>query len=102
MTATVLADHVRRAAHGLHRCALCGRPIPARTKYSDRRIADNGTAYTWREHLACADLLERAARYFAIGQDEAEAVTSWLEIVEEYQTETDALERGWPAVEAAP
>lgn len=49
----VLADNIRRAAHGKHRCGLCGHPIAARESYRDYRIADCGTAYTFRTHLRC-------------------------------------------------
>ena len=50
---TVLADTIRRAAHGRHRCGWCRQTIAAREQYRDLRMADYGTAWTWREHLAC-------------------------------------------------
>lgn len=53
MSLTVLACSHRRAAHGLHRCALCGRKITVRELYEDQRCADDGTAWTVRSHLAC-------------------------------------------------
>lgn len=54
---TVLTEHIRRAAHGKHRCGWCGWCIVAGERYRDQRCADNGTAWTWREHLTCADLV---------------------------------------------
>ena len=51
---TLLAEYRnRRAAHGLHRCNLCGRKIAKREHYLDQRIADDGRVYTFRAHLAC-------------------------------------------------
>lgn len=50
---TLLAHHVRKAAHGLHRCGWCGGMIANRGRYIDQRIADNGTVYTWRAHCDC-------------------------------------------------
>ena len=51
----VLASTIRRAAHGRHRCGWCHETIAARERYRDLRIADYGTVWTWREHLACCD-----------------------------------------------
>ena len=50
---TLLAEYNRRAAHGLHRCGYCRRPIAAREQYLDQRIADDGSVYTFRAHHAC-------------------------------------------------
>lgn len=50
---TLLAEYNRRAAHGLHRCGYCRRPIAAREQYLDQRIAAEGTVYTFRAHHAC-------------------------------------------------
>lgn len=50
---TLLAHHHRRAAHGKHRCGLCGRNIAQGELYEDQRCADEGTVYTVRSHLAC-------------------------------------------------
>lgn len=66
MTVTVLSDRQRRAAHGRHTCQLCHQPIPARSLYTDRRVAHDGTAYTWREHTACGALVDTAARWFGL------------------------------------
>jgi len=51
---TLLAHHKRRAAHGLHRCGWCGNHIVKGEQYTDQRIADDGTVWTWREHITCA------------------------------------------------
>jgi hypothetical protein len=61
---TILADNIRRAAHGKHRCGWCQRPIAARERYRDVRQAEDGTVYTWREHLACAAFMHRHADPF--------------------------------------
>lgn len=50
---TVITTHHRRAAHGKHRCSLCGRAIAANEVYEDQRCADGETAWTVRSHLAC-------------------------------------------------
>ena len=52
----VIASHIRKAAHGRHRCVWCRQPIAARSEYHDMRIVDGGTVYTSRRHIAC-DLL---------------------------------------------
>lgn len=52
-----MSDRVRRAAHGKHVCQLCRRHIAARTQYHDVRIAYDGTAFTWREHVECREFM---------------------------------------------
>ena len=59
---TLLAHHLRLAAHGRHRCGWCGLTIAARERYIDQRIAENGTVWTWRCHQACDDLVWRHFR----------------------------------------
>ncbi len=56
---TVLADNIRKAAHGLHVCQLCRGRIAAGERYRDVRLADSGTVWTWREHLSCGDFIRR-------------------------------------------
>lgn len=56
----VLADNIRRAAHGLHVCGLCRHRIDRGERYRDARIADDGTVWTWREHLRCGDFIRKA------------------------------------------
>jgi predicted RNA-binding Zn-ribbon protein involved in translation (DUF1610 family) len=58
----ILANHIRRAAHGKHHCTWCGKRIDAHEQYRDTRCADNGTAWTWRAHLRCDDFVWKAAR----------------------------------------
>ena len=59
MTARVLAHYPhRRAVHGLHVCGDCRGYIARGDHYSDQRLADNGTAYTYREHALCRALFE--------------------------------------------
>lgn len=61
MSTTLLAHYPdRRAAHGLHRCGDCGGRIARGDRYSDQRLADDGTAYTFREHALCRALFEQA------------------------------------------
>lgn len=52
---TFLAEYTRKAAHGKHRCGWCWELIAQGEEYRDQRIADDGTVYTWREHIACAN-----------------------------------------------
>ena len=52
---TLLSEHRRRAAHGLHRCCLCLRAIVRGDRYLDQRCAGEGTAWTNRSHLGCSD-----------------------------------------------
>lgn len=49
----LLAEYERKAAHGRHVCALCGKRIAVGERYSDARCADAGTAWTFRSHLRC-------------------------------------------------
>jgi len=57
MSASVLAHYPnRRASHGLHVCGDCRGRIARGDHYSDQRLADNGTAYTYREHALCRAL----------------------------------------------
>lgn len=56
---TILADNIRRAAHSRHRCGWCQRTIAARERYRDIRQAQDGTVWTWREHLRCAAFVAR-------------------------------------------
>lgn len=55
-----LADNVRVARKD-HTCLLCRRTIEAGQKYRDARFADDGRAYTWREHLRCGEWAYRRA-----------------------------------------
>jgi len=57
VSATLLAEHIRSAAHDRHRCGWCHEPIEVGEQYRDQRIADSGTVYTWREHIRCSDRL---------------------------------------------
>lgn len=49
----ILDQKQRRAAHGRHVCGFCRQRIAAGEVYDDCRIADSGTAWTWRSHLRC-------------------------------------------------
>lgn len=80
----LLADHVRRAAHGLHRCAWCGQYISAREQYRDTRCADNGTAWTWRSHLRCDDFIWKAAREAEWDTDDGLGPDDFRELVSEF------------------
>jgi hypothetical protein len=50
---TLLAEYDRKASHGLHVCAFCRRKIKAGSQYLDQRLADGGSAWTFRAHHAC-------------------------------------------------
>jgi hypothetical protein len=76
MSAVLLAQHTRKAAHGLHRCGWCGENIAKGERYTDQRIADNGSAYTWREHPACAERIWKWWR--AQGYYEDEMTDGWI------------------------
>jgi hypothetical protein len=60
----VLSSRVRRATHGKHVCFLCRCKIDAGSRYNDARIADQGTVYTVREHLACIDFMHSHPDYW--------------------------------------
>ena len=49
---TVL-DQRERTARKAHGCDLCGKPIPAGSRYVDQRNVMDGQAYNWREHTWC-------------------------------------------------
>jgi hypothetical protein len=55
MAGTILTDSHRTARKG-HDCTLCLRPIEAGTRYRYYTYAGDGTVWTHREHLPCADL----------------------------------------------
>jgi hypothetical protein len=74
---TVLAEHKRRAVHGLHRCGLCRLPIAARSEYIDQRCADGGTVWTWREHIVCRDVLGEIMRRDDIRDYETDGIDAW-------------------------
>lgn len=50
---TLLAQYLRRAAHGRHRCGWCGERIAQGEVYVDQRIAADRSVFTWREHRTC-------------------------------------------------
>lgn len=52
----MLSSTVRRAAKR-HRCQLCWTLIEKGERYRDQRNVSDGSAYTWREHLRCADFV---------------------------------------------
>lgn len=83
MSAVLLAEHIRRAAHGNHRCGWCDEPIEADHVYRDQRIADDGRAYTWREHLRCAAFVWSHLDQFE--RDEVyDPRRTYAELVDEY------------------
>lgn len=53
--ADLLSHTVRRAAHGKHVCRFCRRLIAAGERYNDDRLAEDGSAYTFRSHVDCLD-----------------------------------------------
>lgn len=94
MSWTLMSSKFRKAAHGLHRCEWCRRPIAARSEYLDNRIAEDGTAYTQRSHVQCDRLIGQAMSYFSLdGEDMGDPE----ETVSEMQREL-GLPVGWPEV----
>lgn len=78
MSVDVIASNERRAAHGLHRCVFCGKPIGERERYLDLRCRDNGTVWTQRQHLACMDLMQRYCEDRGIDDEDW---TDWQEML---------------------
>jgi hypothetical protein len=75
----VLAANLRRAAHGKHVCGHCRQRIDASDRYLDLRIADGGTAWTFRTHVECDAMFNRYGRHF--GLDDGDPV-DWKDVVE--------------------
>lgn len=95
---TILADNIRRSAHGRHRCGWCLRLIAAREQYRDLRQAQDGTVWTWREHLACGAFMLRHADPFDWPIEYP--VEYYQELVEAYG---DPLAtRQWPSPTSVP
>jgi hypothetical protein len=81
-TVTLLAHHTRRASNGRHRCGWCGKRIAAGERYTDQRIADNGTVYTWREHPACAARIWKWAYAHGLRDDDfTDAREMWADML---------------------
>lgn len=76
---TLLAEHVRRAAHDKHRCELCHEPILRRSKYLDQRCAEDGRAWTFRCHVDCNVRYWKAHRGLELLTDEP---LEWSEVLE--------------------
>lgn len=64
-----VTENIRKAAHGKHVCQLCLTRIAAGERYRDARMAEDGTMWTWREHLDCSEfmLLHECDEWDAIG-----------------------------------
>lgn len=83
---TLLAENVRRAAHGLHRCGICAGTIPARSHYLDQRVAGEGRVWTFRCHMSCHDFYWRLHRDFGLWDDDEIAPGDFRQYVLEAMT----------------
>lgn len=95
MSWTVMSSKVRRAAHGRHRCYLCGRNIRARSEYLDTRISGEGTAFTNRAHVECDRLMDSAINYWSLDPDD---LGNYEDTVCDYQRDIGLPVTGWPEV----
>lgn len=84
---TLLAEYTRRAAHGKHRCQLCGELIEVATMYLDQRCVNDGSAYTFRCHTSCNARYRKAARAFGMAEDD---MLDWGEVLL-YEAESGTL-----------
>lgn len=91
----VLSERVRRAAHGRHRCGLCREPIAARSEYVDRRCADDGTAWTWREHIVCRDVVYEIMRREELRADDVDGIDAWW-FADSLNEHPDLKAQVWP------
>lgn len=64
-------------ARKTHRCDVCGMVIEVGTVYTALTYADNGHAYTWRQHPECAEILAEVLDYD--GECSAGDGENWLD-----------------------
>ena len=89
MSATLLQRTTPKARKP-HQCHNCGDEIAAGHRYENQRIAYDGTAWTYKSHLACHEICMAYANNYALGDDEMPYADVWDEVLEwwNYRSET--------------